>query len=360
MRGLPCRDRTPDCRRRCGSAACASPAGAVTRAGVTTTLRPGERLEVDGVRVVALPGPDAPGAPPTLVAGTPAGTLLWAQGPGPLADAALDALTGAGLAGAALDLRGAAGRPDPLVLAHGMARLRAAGALAPHTPVVALGIGHELHPGLLVQRLARWGARVAADGEPLLGDDPAEARPDGPLRTLVLGPASSGKSALAEDLLAAEPAVLYAATGPAPSADDPTWSDRVRAHRGRRPAWWGTDETGDVARLLAAPGPPLLVDALGTWVAAVMDAAGAWDDAPGWQGRVEGEVDAVVAAWRQARRRVVAVGEEVGWGVVPAAAGVSAFRDVLGGLARRLAAESERVLLVVAGRVLELGPGAPR
>ena len=71
-------------------------------------------------------------------------------------------------------------------------------------------------------------------------------------------------------------------------------------------------------------------------------------------------MDAVVAAWRQARRRVVAVGEEVGCGVVPAAAAVSAFRDVLGGLARRLAAESERVLLVVAGRVLELGPGAPR
>ena len=77
-------------------------------------------------------------------------------------------------------------------------------------------------------------------------------------------------------------------------------------------------------------------------------------------GRVEGEVDAVVAAWRQARRRVVAVGEEVGWGVVPATAGVSAFRDVLGGLARRLAAAERAGLLVVAGRVLELGPGAPR
>jgi adenosylcobinamide kinase/adenosylcobinamide-phosphate guanylyltransferase len=170
----------------------------------------------------------------------------------------------------------------------------------------------------------------------------------------VLGPASSGKSAYAEDLLAAEPEVVYAATGPAPSAEDAAWAARVEAHRARRPSWWRTDETGDLAALLAQPGPPLLVDALGTWVAAAMGRAGAWDDAPGWRRVVEGEVDAVVAAWRQARRRVVAVGEEVGWGVVPAEPGVAAFREVLGDLARRLAAQSERVVLVVAGRAVEL------
>ena len=109
-------------------------------------------------------------------------------------------------------------------------------------------------------------------------------------------------------------------------------------------------------RLLQEPGPPLLVDALGTWVAAAMDRAGAWNDAPGWRAEVEGEVDAVVAAWRQARRRVVAVGEEVGWGVVPAEPGVAAFREVLGGLARRLAEQSEQALLVVAGRTVTLDP----
>ncbi|MGZ4613569.1 MAG: bifunctional adenosylcobinamide kinase/adenosylcobinamide-phosphate guanylyltransferase, partial [Kineosporiaceae bacterium] len=118
--------------------------------------------------------------------------------------------------------------------------------------------------------------------------------------------------------------------------------------------WWDTDETGDVSRLLAEPGPPLLLDALGTWVAAAMDRAGAWHDAPGWRARVEGEVDAVVAAWRQTERRAVAVGEEVGWGVLPADAGIAAFREVAGDLAQRLAAESELVLLVVAGRVVEL------
>ena len=52
---------------------------------------------------------------------------------------------------------------------------------------------------------------------------------------------------------------------------------------------------------------------------------------------------------------MVAVGEEVGWGVVPAEHGTAAFREVLGGLARRLADASEQVLLVVAGRSVELG-----
>jgi adenosylcobinamide kinase/adenosylcobinamide-phosphate guanylyltransferase len=51
---------------------------------------------------------------------------------------------------------------------------------------------------------------------------------------------------------------------------------------------------------------------------------------------------------------VVAVGEETGWGIVPAEPGIAAFRELLGNLVQRLAAESERVVLVVAGRVVEL------
>ncbi|MEV5504612.1 bifunctional adenosylcobinamide kinase/adenosylcobinamide-phosphate guanylyltransferase, partial [Nonomuraea fuscirosea] len=62
----------------------------------------------------------------------------------------------------------------------------------------------------------------------------------------------------------------------------------------------------------------------------------------------------VVAAWGQAPRPVVAVSDEVGMGVVPATASGRAFRDALGRLNERLAAESEYVALVVAGRPLEL------
>jgi adenosylcobinamide kinase/adenosylcobinamide-phosphate guanylyltransferase len=339
-------------------------AGAVTTSRERRPLRPGERFASGGVRLAALPGP-APG-PPAVVAGwhepTPR-TLLWAEGPGDLPAETMDALTGAGLDAVALDLRGEDGRPDPRRLAHALARLRAVDAVAPGADVVALGLTHDLHPATLTGRLALWGARVAVDGTPMPASAAPGHGPGGPpARTLVLGPASSGKSDVAEDLLAAEPAVAYLATGPRPGPDDEAWAARVARHRGRRPAWWTTRESADLAGALAASGPPLLVDALGTWVAAVMDSAGAWHDAPGWREEVQAAVDDVVTAWRQTRRRVVAVGEEVGWGVVPAEPGVAAFREVLGGLARRLAEASEQVLLVVAGRAVPLGTvqaGAP-
>jgi adenosylcobinamide kinase/adenosylcobinamide-phosphate guanylyltransferase len=329
--------------------------GVLTAPGTVQTLVPGGRLVVGDVRLAALPGP--PGAPPAVVAGWTDGpgvrTLLWAEGPGDLSDAAVDALAGAGLHAVALDLRGPGGAPEPRRLAHALARLRAVDAVAAGADVVALGLTHDLHPGMLGTRLRRWGARVAVDGSALPASTPHTMST--PTRTLVLGPASSGKSGLAEDLLAAEPSVVYAATGPLPGPADEAWSSRVAVHRARRPSWWATQEAPDLAELLGTPGPPLLVDSLGTWVAGTMDGAGAWDDAPGWREQVEDSVDAVARAWRQARRRVVAVGEEVGWGVVPAERGTAAFREVLGGLAQRLADASEQVLLVVAGRAVELG-----
>jgi adenosylcobinamide kinase / adenosylcobinamide-phosphate guanylyltransferase len=64
--------------------------------------------------------------------------------------------------------------------------------------------------------------------------------------------------------------------------------------------------------------------------------------------------DYLVGAWRQAPRPIVAVSDEVGMGVVPATARGRVFRDALGRLNERLAAESEYVALVVAGRPLEL------
>ena len=173
----------------------------------------------------------------------------------------------------------------------------------------------------------------------------------------MLGAASSGKSAVAEALLAAEPHVDYLPTGPSPTTDDADWAARVTAHRDRRPPWWRTLEGADPAAALRDGGAPLLLDSVGTWVAEAIGRAGGWDDVPGWQAAVDREVDEVVDAWRQAARQVVAVGEETGWGVVPPTASGRRFRDVLGRVNRRLAAESEQVLLVVAGRVSVLGPG---
>ncbi|MGD3105059.1 bifunctional adenosylcobinamide kinase/adenosylcobinamide-phosphate guanylyltransferase [Streptomyces sp. YGL11-2] len=307
---------------------------------------PGTGYEVaggDGERLLYLP----PGAAP---AGTVAGNGDYdaPAGAGPYDLVLLDVLA----------------RPDAL------ARLRASGAVDAATDVVAVHLDHSVPPGPeLHRRLAALGARTVPDGGSLVVGE-YHAVPDLPRRTLVLGGARSGKSVEAERRLAAFPDVLYVATGGTRDGDE-DWAQRVALHRERRPGSWRTVETCDLVPLLAdAPGPgadpgngrpaagaPLLIDCLALWLTHAMDEVGAWDDAAweaGGRRALRERCDALVAAVRATRRRVVAVSNEVGSGVVPATAAGRRFRDELGRLNAAFGAECEQVLLVVAGQALTL------
>ena len=171
------------------------------------------------------------------------------------------------------------------------------------------------------------------------------------MRTLVLGGARSGKSAYAEALLAGQAAVTYLATGGVREGD-PEWAQRVGLHRARRPTSWRTVETIEVADALRSAETPLLLDCLGTWLTARMDLHRAWDT--GALDGVHADIDDLVTAWRACPVRAVAVSNEVGSGVVPATASGRLFRDLLGVLNTRIAAESDDVVLMVAGRPLRL------
>jgi adenosylcobinamide kinase/adenosylcobinamide-phosphate guanylyltransferase len=166
---------------------------------------------------------------------------------------------------------------------------------------------------------------------------------------LVLGGARSGKSSYAERLLDRERVVDYVACGAVPGPDDTEWADRVALHRERRPASWRTVETLDLAAVLGRSGPPVLVDCLTTWLAGVMDECGVWSGAPGADERLATAVDDLLSAWSASRRRVVAVSNEVGGGIVPATASGRRFRDEMGILNARVAAASGRVWLLTAG-----------
>jgi adenosylcobinamide kinase/adenosylcobinamide-phosphate guanylyltransferase len=227
------------------------------------------------------------------------------------------------------------------------------GALTADTDVAAVHLSHHNPPTPeLARRLAAWGARVVDDGA-TLGTRPPQPTQG---RTLVVGGARSGKSREAERLLSAEVEVGYVATA-YPADHDDEWAERVRLHRDRRPGHWTTVETIDLVPLLSERGGPLLVDCLTLWLTRVMDRHGAWDDAV-WSSTGEpavlDEIDRLTEAWRTTRRRVVAVTNEVGQGVVPDTTAGRRFRDLMGHLNARLAAETEDVRWCVAGRVSRL------
>ena len=169
------------------------------------------------------------------------------------------------------------------------------------------------------------------------------------MRVLVTGGVRSGKSAHAEALLLDRPMVRYVATGP--SSDDADWADRIAAHRGRRPATWSTVETHDLGHALATD-EPVLLDCLGTWLTAVVDEAGLWEaPSDAVLGLVQAKVTEALSALGD---DAVIVTNEVGLGVVPEHRSGRLFRDLLGTVNQRFAAECDEVHLVVAGRVLRL------
>lgn len=177
---------------------------------------------------------------------------------------------------------------------------------------------------------------------------------DGKL-TLVLGGARSGKSALAERmaarLAASTGVVAYVATGTAAGGADAEWAARIAAHRARRPPTWSTVDVpagGDLGAALATVEGTALVDSLGIWLAGFADFSRCPGDA----------LCAQLDARRAAGRATVVVSEEVGLGVHPATEVGRRFADALGSLNQAVASVSDRVLLVVAGRALELGEPA--
>jgi adenosyl cobinamide kinase/adenosyl cobinamide phosphate guanylyltransferase len=228
----------------------------------------------------------------------------------------------------------------------------------------------------LWRRCGFWRAAVPGDGDTVTTDrsdkkglkDLAGTTWRLPWRVLVLGGARSGKSERAELRLAGEPDVTYVATGPAGGGDpagpaglgdaaDPEWAARVAAHRARRPGWWRTAETTDLAGVLTSArgaNAALLIDGIGTWLASVLDECGGWDGSAEPAARVAARIAGLVAAWRQTQAYVVAVSDEAGLGVVPATPAGRLFRDELGRLNQLLAAESEETELVVAGRIYPL------
>ena len=157
--------------------------------------------------------------------------------------------------------------------------------------------------------------------------------------TLVLGGARSGKSAVAERLVAElGMSVVYVATAEVSDAD---FAARVAAHQARRSSTWSTVECGDVPSALRHhPDGAMLVDSLGTWIARQRD--------------FDVDIPELLSALAERRGPTVLVSEEAGLGVHPESAAGRRWRDVLGDVNQAVAAVADVALLVVAGRVVTL------
>jgi adenosylcobinamide kinase / adenosylcobinamide-phosphate guanylyltransferase len=162
------------------------------------------------------------------------------------------------------------------------------------------------------------------------------------MRTLILGGARSGKSALAERLATEYDAVLYIATA---AAGDDEMAARIDHHRARRPAHWQLSETplhlAATLRKEAHVARCLLVDCLTLWLSNLLCA----DD----ELQFERERAALLSAVENYRGELVLVSNEVGQGVVPLGTLSRRFVDEAGRLHQDLAARCERVVFTIAG-----------
>jgi adenosylcobinamide kinase / adenosylcobinamide-phosphate guanylyltransferase len=175
-------------------------------------------------------------------------------------------------------------------------------------------------------------------------------------RILITGGIRSGKSRYAETLLGDAAEVTYVAAGPLPDpAADAEWAARIADHRARRPAHWRTLETTDIVAALRTASGAILIDCLGTWLTAMIDRFGTWEQPlASWHGDFQDQVDGLVQAWQARTGLAIAVTNEVGWGLVSPYRSGRVFTELLGMVNQEMAATSDEVIMLVAGRPLRL------
>lgn len=160
-------------------------------------------------------------------------------------------------------------------------------------------------------------------------------------RLFVLGGARSGKSAYAQARVEAWGSPrTYIATA---QAFDAEMDARIAQHRAERgPDWRLIEAPMDLPRAIAAAGAdgyPILVDCLTLWASNLILAEHSPED----------ELPNLLAALAACPVPVALVSNEVGLGIVPENALARRFRDAVGRVHQRLAAEVGEVVFMVAG-----------
>ncbi|NOR61738.1 MAG: bifunctional adenosylcobinamide kinase/adenosylcobinamide-phosphate guanylyltransferase [Rhodobacteraceae bacterium] len=163
--------------------------------------------------------------------------------------------------------------------------------------------------------------------------------------TLILGGASSGKSAYAERLaLAAGLTPVYLATA---QAHDGEMSDKIMRHQARRGPNWHLIEaplTLSNALQSVTSSQIVLLDCLTLWLSNHLEL----------NHNIVDQTKSLLSAIQKCNAHVIAVSNELGLGLVPATPLGRSFRDAQGLLNQRFAEAADTVTFVAAGLPLSL------
>ncbi|MGH7229923.1 MAG: bifunctional adenosylcobinamide kinase/adenosylcobinamide-phosphate guanylyltransferase [Nitrospiraceae bacterium] len=169
---------------------------------------------------------------------------------------------------------------------------------------------------------------------------------------LVIGGASSGKSAAALTLAGTAGRRVFVATG---QPLDQEMTERIQRHRASRDAGWETAEVPvELAKWFLANGPSyrtIVLDCLTLWLTNLQERGVPNSD-------VSRLVSVLVQAIRGTAARVVVVTNELGLGLVPEGAGNRRFRDLAGQVNQQIAQEADDVYMVLSGLPVRIKPPA--
>ena len=168
------------------------------------------------------------------------------------------------------------------------------------------------------------------------------------MKHLVLGGVRSGKSAFAQEQVAASgKPVCYVATS---QVWDDDMEKRVQLHKENRPAEWRLIEEPlalvDVLNSLNSPDQAVIVECFTLWLTNLL----CLED----EDRLEQEKQALLKAVEAFQGDLVLVSSEVGLGIMPMNALARRFADEAGSMNQSLAKLTNRVTFVAAGLPMPL------
>lgn len=173
---------------------------------------------------------------------------------------------------------------------------------------------------------------------------------------LVSGASRSGKSVFAENLARGlDKQVAYLATA---QALDDEMRERIKKHQVRRPAEWHTfEEPLQVAEVIADNCKNYrtwLIDCITLYLSNLLLANP--EVSPETEKRIMAAFDRLDDVIRKNPLTLIAVTNEVGWGLVPPDPVSRLYRDLAGRINQVLAARADEVYLVALGLPLKIKP----